>query len=1627
MAITVGEVNAKFGLDSSEFHNGMKLCQNNFNSFGNSMISKAATIGAAIAGSLAIGSALTSSIQAYAQYEQGLANVQKIVGSTTEETKQYGEQLKNLSVNTGIATTSLESLASSLSSAGVAKKDLMSSTEGTAIGAKALGLDPEAIATDFGKISNIYGVTGGEAKKFFSMVNELENSGVATGQQLLTGLAQMAPLYVTAGGSLQQYAGVMSTAVGLGLDTSQVFTELNSAMSQATQNEKNITEASKLLGVSQSDYIKMMKTDGINTVLNLNKAIEKQYNSVDGAIAKQRLFGVVGSKPIELLSKNYDQLTTNINSASTAWDQGTSVQEEFDRSVNTITGSYDKFAAGLNVVSTEFGAMQAGPVKSLFDYLNSVGIPTARDLIAAFNTGDFSKFESTINSLKEKILKGLQLGTEELGITAILAAFAMLSSGVIAQYTHIATIGIASWAKQKTGALSSIATMSKGVVLAFGKMATSSLKAVSSMGISILGVFSKTAASAVLSAGTMASTTIAHYSRMAITSATHTATMATTVLSHYAKMVIGAASSVASIVSTTVGGMLSIASTIAAPVALIVAGLAGIGLALDPSKFTTFNTIAVDAFNGIKDVVSDCWDCIENGDFSGVVNRLSSALTDAYNYALKIDWNSLGSELSTMISDGAKAVIDETLDIGGWIYDSLTDWLNSGKGSDLGYDIGNSLISGIESLFSTNGTNSIWDLIKKGLGVAEDWLKLGQDIAVSIGKGLYDAFKPYLDNVYNSILLSFAEAEVYLIGWKDEIVSLLSNTFTSVEEDIGYIVTKTKELIDILSTKFSLSEAWSEFVTYIGNIQRYFSAINLADLSQLIESFQGESDPSDPGSNINNPNTEKMSIKSVASGAFTNESIYYNKKNNVWRTGNELNSAGYKNTEDWKQVVAEFSTTEIKTSEASTTKITTAIGQTTQEVKTLEDTTKRQYEKYNPLTKTTETVQWTQNQINAWEAALKGLIVEVDNSREKEKTTTEAINAGNITNAQIVSKTVLDSYAFGTKQAWSVTDAYAALNPKIAAIGTQLEASTTQSTTTQKAASDYITGKYNQASQNAITMSAQVCGNFSTGGKAVEIGLTSTGQQIAIIGSVAKQQYLEAGNKLISDVGLAGSKFNNDGNAAGTFVSTGANSAKISMQEGGNFVSTSGKNFATDITNAGTTLSNGVIKLDASIANLLLGTTNYKVSGQSISTTGSTTTGSITSTANTVNANNANTVNANGADVNGNFQDVNCVGNTVLVNGLKYTNPQGQTTIINPLTYHDEGGIANYQAAGNTLTKSANTAASIQTTTASNVAKTQTTTANAINSQSTATANYNAFLTRMGLANYIQSQNAQNSANIASTNANNANIKSTVATASGDWISANNQATRWTTESTNSNAATTTTAANNLGNTLNNSNVQFIATNTKFGNTVTQIDALNKSIGTTTDTLVNSVTNAVNSISTTATNIIGLANRGGGTAWGGTSVSGGGAWIGTGSTAVNGKNYVTWGGTALSNYIKSTGSMSGYVSGNSFSWGAKGADISSPTALIAGEKGEELLLPSNISKMFIGIANKYSDNESIPQSVNIVNGVNSTIGNISSSSIREIKENLTLDVTLNIDGKKLVNIVMPLMATKLKTGGLKNY
>ena len=87
-----------------------------------------------------------------------------------------------------------------------------------------------------------------------------------------------------------------------------------------------------------------------------------------------------------------------------------------------------------------------------------------------------------------------------------------------------------------------------------------------------------------------------------------------------------------------------------------------------------------------------------------------------------------------------------------------------------------------------------------------------------------------------------------------------------------------------------------------------------------------------------------------------------------------------------------------------------------------------------------------------------------------------------------------------------------------------------------------------------------------------------------------------------------------------------------------------------------------------------------------------------------------------------------------------------------------------------------------------------------------------------------------------------------------------------------------------------------------------------------------------------------------------------------------------------------------------------------PTAVLAGEAGEELILPSKLTNMFVNMAENYQIQKP---------SLSGVVAAIPRSNISDIRENLTLTANLILDGKKVASVIMPNMKKELTRAGMK--
>lgn len=238
------------------------------------------------------------------------------------------------------------------------------------------------------------------------------------------------------------------------------------------------------------------------------------------------------------------------------------------------------------------------------------------------------------------------------------------------------------------------------------------------------------------------------------------------------------------------------------------------------------------------------------------------------------------------------------------------------------------------------------------------------------------------------------------------------------------------------------------------------------------------------------------------------------------------------------------------------------------------------------------------------------------------------------------------------------------------------------------------------ASQAAAATQAQASGYAAT---ALKLGAEVGAKFTTDAGNAVSISMANGGTALIGSIGQGSSNFVNSSNQVAAIGINSADQQSETLKAGstsaGTDLTTAGTNVLNGLTTGTNTFTTGAGQVYNSFAGLaasvggiatsLIGGVGswYAANGQ-----GGNGGGSTISTGHT-------SVNANGAIINpdgsANYTTVTCLGDTVLVNALKYTSPAGETTYYNPLAgdmWEGSSGTDSYQSVGVSSSAAANSA-----------------------------------------------------------------------------------------------------------------------------------------------------------------------------------------------------------------------------------------------------------------------------------------------------------------------------------------------
>ncbi|MBO4963695.1 MAG: phage tail tape measure protein, partial [Prevotella sp.] len=359
---------------------------------GRSFLSKAAdfmnrnwgAITQSIAGFATVTQLVRSTINSFADMQQEMANVRKYTGQTAEEIEHMNEVFKQMDTRT--SREELNQLAGSAGRLGItAEKDILAFVDAADKINVALGDDLGKGAVDnVGKLAMAFGEDDrmglrGAMLATGSALNELAQNSSAQAGYLVDFTARLAGVGVQAKMSQAQIMGWGSV-----LDENMQKEEM-AATSLSKIIATMATDSSKMAQVAGLDakkFADLIKTDMNEALMQFFEAMNKQggFTALAPMFADMGLDGARATSVLAVLASKINDVRKNQELANNAYQQGTSVIEEFNVQNTTVQAGLDKAKKKFNDLCVELGE-RLEPIGKYTISTMSMGIKVLNELI----------------------------------------------------------------------------------------------------------------------------------------------------------------------------------------------------------------------------------------------------------------------------------------------------------------------------------------------------------------------------------------------------------------------------------------------------------------------------------------------------------------------------------------------------------------------------------------------------------------------------------------------------------------------------------------------------------------------------------------------------------------------------------------------------------------------------------------------------------------------------------------------------------------------------------------------------------------------------------------------------------------------------------------------------------------------------------------------------------------------------------------------------------------------------------------------------------------------------------------------------------------------------------------------
>ena len=334
-----------------------------------------------------IAGAMKATADAVLDLDDALIEARKNAGLTREETEQLRKKLLELSSVTPTDIDALGKIAADAGRLGIKGVDnIVSFTKAIDQLQVATVLTAETAATHIGRLVNIFQEDLKKGTKNFeqfvvglgSAINELGQNVAANEEEIVQAALRIAPAGKAIGLAAPDVLALAASIVEVSASAQRGGTQVASALTQVAQKAVDVADA---FGLNVEAFRAMVEENPAETILAIFDAIGRIEDPLKRSAAAAELLGRVGGKAGLALLQNMEGVQENLAIARKAFQDGTSLAQEFERAMDSVRNQLRLVRNNLLLVGTAL----ADSVLPEITQLSALAVPVAQRVAEAFN------------------------------------------------------------------------------------------------------------------------------------------------------------------------------------------------------------------------------------------------------------------------------------------------------------------------------------------------------------------------------------------------------------------------------------------------------------------------------------------------------------------------------------------------------------------------------------------------------------------------------------------------------------------------------------------------------------------------------------------------------------------------------------------------------------------------------------------------------------------------------------------------------------------------------------------------------------------------------------------------------------------------------------------------------------------------------------------------------------------------------------------------------------------------------------------------------------------------------------------------------------------------------------------